>query len=101
MENSTLESHSASLVAQNTKIRMRIEALQHEKQDWQSSADSARLQQLSADHASLRALHDTLSRDYEALLSQHDELKQRHRRQVGMTFEIFFQFIIMVFKITV
>uniref|UniRef100_A0A8C0BCD6 Protein Daple n=1 Tax=Buteo japonicus TaxID=224669 RepID=A0A8C0BCD6_9AVES len=81
VENSTLSSQSASLMAQNALLQNQQTAKENENENLlkQKEQLKAEYESLLQDHEHLASLHERQSAEYEMLINQHSCLKTLHK----------------------
>ncbi|XP_011612576.2 protein Daple [Takifugu rubripes] len=85
VENSTLSSQSASLMAQNAVLQGQVTALETEVETWQRQRDEAwrGRESVLSDHDRLLSVHERQAHEYEQLICQHTTLKGKLRAIEG------------------
>uniref|UniRef100_A0A669D8X1 Coiled-coil domain containing 88A n=1 Tax=Oreochromis niloticus TaxID=8128 RepID=A0A669D8X1_ORENI len=81
VENSTLSSQSASLMAQNTQLQSQQSSVEGEREGALREKEELRAtyELLLRDHEKLAALHERQAAEYEALIGKHGGLKTSHK----------------------
>uniref|UniRef100_A0A673B402 Coiled-coil domain containing 88A n=1 Tax=Sphaeramia orbicularis TaxID=375764 RepID=A0A673B402_9TELE len=81
VENSTLSSQSASLMAQNAQLQSQQSSVEGEKEGALREKEEVRAtyEMLLRDHEKLAALHERQAAEYEALIGKHGGLKTSHK----------------------
>uniref|UniRef100_A0A8C9YLT6 Coiled-coil domain containing 88A n=1 Tax=Sander lucioperca TaxID=283035 RepID=A0A8C9YLT6_SANLU len=81
VENSTLSSKSASLMAQNAQLQSQQSSVEGEREGALKDKEELRstYEMLLRDHEKLAALHERQAAEYEALIGKHGGLKSSHK----------------------